>query len=568
MRLKSTYAPKSFSFQQGRLGAAVVQSLETARVRLWVATILFLFGLLAVFGRLVDLTLLRSGEELSGGARHPAFAAGRADITDRNGTLLATTLVTSSLYANAKKVQNPQEAAKKLVALFPQLKEETVLARLKSDKSFVWLLRHLTPHQQAQVLELGIPGLDFMRDYRRIYPQGRLASHVLGFTDIDNVGVAGVECSFDERLRTQAEPLRLSLDARLQTIMYDEIQKGIEEFGCLGGSGCLMDLKTGEVLAMASFPDFDPNKPTKVDNPNALFNKVTLGVYEMGSIMKIPNTAMALESGKLSLASTFDTSQVLKIGRFTPTDYRANHGVINIAEIFVHSSNKGSARIALALGGEHQKAFLKKIGALDPVTLELPEKGAPIVPKRWREDKVITISYGYGLSMGQLQSLTVMASLVRPWGRINPTLVAKETDAPVHGELLVSDKTRKSLLHLMRFVVTQGTSRKAQVPGYFIGGKTGTADLLENGRYNKQRVSSAFLGILGEDISSVRYIIVVRLDDPQRLAKTYGFNTAGWNVVPVAGRIMGRVAGVVGLLPREDGKILEPFFQNASFEKK
>ena len=566
MSAQSAFSPKAFSSQSPRLGAGANQFLETARVRLWIATILFLFGLLAVFGRLVELTLLRSGEELAP-AKAQVFATGRAEIVDRNGVLLATTLVTSSLYANAKKVQNSKEAARKLVTLFPNLKENVVRARLESGKTFVWILRHLTPRQQTQVLELGIPGLDFVRDYRRIYPQGRLAAHVVGFTDIDNVGVSGVECSLDQALRTQSDPLRLSLDTRLQHIVQTELQGAIKKFGCMGGSGALMDLYTGEVLAMVSLPDFDPNKPMKADQ-NALFNAITLGIYEMGSIMKIPNTAMALESGKIELGTRFDAGAPLKVGRFTITDFRANHGMINVAEIFVYSSNKGSARIALSLGGDYQKAFLQKSGFLSTPTIELPEKGAPMVPKRWREDKVITISYGYGLSMSPLQVLTGIGSLVRPWGRMTPTLLAKDASAPIEGERLVSEKTSRSLLHLMRFVVTHGTSRKADVPGYFIGGKTGTRDMLINGRYNKARVSTTFLGVLGKDVSSVRYILLVRLDDPQRMKETYGFNTAGWNAAPLGGRILERVAGVTGVLPREEGKVTEPFFRNVSFEKK
>jgi cell division protein FtsI (penicillin-binding protein 3) len=406
-----------------------------------------------------------------------------------------------------------------------------------------------------------------VRDYRRIYPQGRLAAHVVGFTDIDNVGVSGVESSLDELLRTQNDPLKLSLDTRLQHIVQTELQGAIEKFGCMGGSGALMDLHTGEVLAMVSLPDFDPNKPMKADQ-NALFNAITLGIYEMGSIMKIPNTAMALESGKIELGTRFDAGAPLKVGRFTITDFRANHGMINVAEIFVYSSNKGSARIALSLGGDYQKAFLQKSGFLSAPTIELPEKGAPMVPKRWREDKVITISYGYGLSMSPLQVLTGIGSLVRPWGRMTPTLLAKDANAPIRGERLVSEKTSRSLLHLMRFVVTHGTSRKADVPGYFIGGKTGTRDMLINGRYNKARVSTTFLGVLGKDVSNVRYILLVRLDDPQRMKETYGFNTAGWNAAPLGGRILERVAGVTGVLPREEGKITEPFFRNVSFGKK
>lgn len=567
MRPSSPYTPHSFSPKNAALETKSGKVLEVARGRLWIVSVVFVFCLLAVFGRLVDLTLLRSGEEISNLPKDQVFASGRADITDRNGLLLATTLVTKSLYANAKKVQNPRLAAQKLVKLFPNLKENIVYTRLTSGKTFVWIMRHLTPKQQAKVLELGIPGIDFVRDYRRVYPQGNLVSHAVGFTDIDNKGVSGLEVAFDARLRSNPTPLRLSIDTKIQHIVKEELSKGIEEFGCSGASCCVMDIRTGELVALVSLPDFDPNAPTKADE-DALFNKVTLGIYELGSIMKVANTAMALESGKMHLGTRFDVSAPLKVGRFNITDYRANHGVINVSEIFVYSSNKGSAKIALSLGAAHQKAFLKKIGLLDSPQIELPEKGSPLVPKRWREDRVITISYGYGLSVSPFQAMGAIASMVRPWGKITPTLLAKDSSAPIQGERLVSEKTSRSLLHLMRFVVTHGTSRKADVPGYFVAGKTGTADLLINGRYNKARVAASFVGVFGPDVTAPRYAMVLRLYDPQRLPKTYGFNTAGWNAAPVSGRVMERILTVEGILPKEEGKILEPFFQNVSFEKK
>lgn len=563
----STYFPRSFSPKNAGLETRAGKAIEVARARLWMATIVFIFCLVAVFGRLVDLTLLRSGEDIDYLPKDQVFASGRADIVDKNGLLLATTLVTKSLYANAKKVQNPKAAAKKLVTLFPQLKENVVYTRLTSGKTFVWLIRHLTPKQQAKVLALGIPGIDFVRDYRRVYPQGNLVSHAVGFTDIDNKGVSGLEVTYDKRLRSDSAPLRLSIDTKVQHIVREELLKGIEEFGCSGASCCVMDIRTGELLALVSLPDFDPNAPTKAEE-DALFNKVTLGIYELGSIMKVANTAMALESGKMHLGTRLDVSAPLRVGRFNITDYRANHGVINISEIFVYSSNKGSAKIALTLGAEHQKAFLKKIGLLDPPQIELPERGSPLVPKRWREDKVITISYGYGLSVSPFQAMGAIASMVRPWGKITPTLLAKDSSEPIQGERLVSEKTSRSLLHLMRFVVTHGTSRKADIPGYFVAGKTGTADLLINGRYNKERVAASFVGVFGPDITQPRYAMVLRLYDPQRLKKTFGFNTAGWNAAPVSGRVMERILTVEGILPKEEGKILEPFFQNVSFEKK
>ncbi len=568
MKVGAAYTPRSTFQKSARLSRPVKSALDMARTRLWVACFTFSFCLLAVFVRLAGLTLFQ-GESNPGltAATSQNVMTGRAEILDRHGELLATTIMTSSLYANARKIQHPEEAAKKLHGIFPGIKSTVFEKRLKSGKSFVWMARHLTPKMQSKVLELGIPGLGFVRDYRRVYPQKNLVSHVVGFTDIDNQGVAGIESSFDQRLRTNPDPVRLSLDIKLQHIVRDELQRGIEEFGCIGAGAVVMDINTGEVLSMVSLPDFDANKPGKATSQQ-LFNQSTLGVYELGSIMKIPNTAMGLESGKVKLNTTYNTSEPLKVGRFSISDYRADYGVINVAQIFVHSSNKGSARIALDVGSEGQKTFLKKLGFLDKVNIELPEVSSPLVPKRWRDARTITISYGYGLSVSPLQALTGIASIAGGGRLLKPTLLKRESIIPF-GERIISEKNSKRLLQLMRFVVTEGTSRKADVPGYFVAGKTGTADLLIKGRYDKSRSSTTFIGILGETAETPKYAIIVRLDDPQRLKKTFGFNAAGWNAAPVAGRIMARLTGFAGLRPQEDkSQVLDPFFRQVSFRKK
>lgn len=569
MRPGAAHTPQTLFLKQGHLSRSVKGALDMARTRLWIACLVFSFCLLAVFVRLGSLTLFQeeSGPSLTIGALSQNIMTGRAEILDRTGKLLATTIMTSSLYANAKKIQNAEEVARKLHTLFPHLKPATLKRRLTSRKSFVWIARHLTPHMQSKVLDLGVPGLGFVRDYRRVYPHKNLAAHVVGITDIDNQGVAGLESSFDQRLRTNPDPLHLSLDIRLQHIVRDELQKGVKEFGCLGGSAILLDIRTGEVLSMVSLPDFDPNKPGRA-KPEQLLNQSTLGIFEMGSIMKIPNTAMGLEIGNLKLGTTYDTSDPLRVGRFTITDYRAKHGVINVAQIFFHSSNKGSAKIALDIGAKGQKAFLKKLGFLDKADIEISEVGTPLVPKRWRRPKVITISYGYGLAVSPLQALAGIASLAGGGRRLMPTLLKREGEIP-YGERLVSEQNSKRLLHLMRLVVTEGASRKAQVPGYFIAGKTGTVDFLMKGQYDKSRSSTTFVGILGETAETVRYALIVRLDDAQRLKKTFGFNAAGWNAAPVAGRILSRIAGATGLKPQApDSAAPDPFFRQISFRKK
>jgi len=542
------------------------KALDTARSRLFMTGIFYVFVMLIVCGRLVDLTLLRNGGE-------PAFAdqageaglkTGRADILDRNGMLLATTITTSSCYANPALVSNHEEAVKKLKTVLPDIKSAEILKRMKISRSFVWIGRHLTPQQKAAVLKLGIPGVSFMHDTKRLYPHGRLASHVLGFTNVDSHGISGLEKGLEDRLTSQSEPIVLSVDARLQHIVQDELKYGIDEFSANAGCAVVLDIESGEVLAMASLPDFNPNDPAK-SHDKGRFNMATLGMYEMGSTMKIPNTAMVLDAGVVKLDTKIDTSEAMKIGRFLVTDYRRNHGVINVANVFVKSSNKGSAKMALEAGAEKQKEFLKKIGCLDKIDLEIPEMGNPQYPKRWREANTMTISYGYGLSISPLHLATAVSSIVSGY-KTPVTLLKKRTME--NRERVISQKTAQQVNQLMRFVVTDGTSRKAAVDGYFVSAKTGTRNILVNGKYQNNRVATSFVGVLGDDNKTPKYVVVVLLDDPKRLKKTFGFNAAGWNAAPVGGRIIARMAPVLNIMPHESEPVpSDPFLRNVSFKR-
>jgi cell division protein FtsI (penicillin-binding protein 3) len=556
---------------QGHLiSRSLSSAIELARNRIIIGIICFCFILSVIGFRLLSVMVINPvGEPLSAELdTQPGFHLGRADIVDRNGEILATSITTSSLFANAEKVINATEAAEKIVTVLPKLNKLKLIDRLKSGKRFVWLARHLTPTQQQQILQLGIPGVSFMRDQRRIYPYSSLVSHVVGLTDIDNNGIGGVEKSKDEFLRSGSEALQLSLDIKLQHIVHDTLKKGMAEFEATGGAVILMDIESEEVLAMVSLPDFNPNKPVDV-NSKEFFNKATLGMYEMGSTFKIANTAMVLDEGVARLDTVYDTSAPINIGRFSITDFRANHGVINVAQIFVYSSNKGSIRMVQAAGTERQKQFLSKLGFLTQNYIELPEHGRPLVPKHWREANTMTISYGYGISVSPLHLLNGVASIVGGGCRKQATLIKKTGKEPVKESMrVISEKTSHTMLQLMRFVVTHGTSSKANVKGYFIAGKTGTRNLLVNGRYSKERVSTTFVGVLGENQDKPKYMVVVLLEDPKRLKKTYGFNTAGWNAAPIAGTILGRVAAMKGIQPTlEPDRVTDPFFKTITFKE-
>ena len=338
-------------------------ALETARNRIFITGAMFIIGFCWITYGLVDASVLRQGNE-------PAVASGtdarelkteRADIIDRNGLLLATDLPTNSLYADARVVKDPVESADLLLTVLPDLDRDTLIRHLSSRKAFVWLRRNLTPEQQYEVNSLGIPGLNFQREERRVYPHGRLFSHVLGFTDIDNNGIAGAEREFDNELRINNGPLQLSLDTRVQFALEEEVENAMETYSAVGAAGLVMDVYTGEVIAMTSLPNFDPHRPGQAP-ADARFNRSTLGVYEMGSVFKLFNTAIALETGTSTLNSVYDATEPLRIARFSIRDYHAENRWLTVPEILVHSSNIGSARMAMAFGGENQKKYLKKLG--------------------------------------------------------------------------------------------------------------------------------------------------------------------------------------------------------------
>src|SRR6266481_817564 len=399
-----------------------MQALEACRSRLLITAALFALVFAVVALRVAEIALLEGGAAQSHIGRLRAVTApapSHADIIDRNGNVLAATLDSPSLYAVPKQILDPAEATGKIVRVFPKLSNAEVYTKLTSGKSFVWIKRHLTPREQYDVNQLGIPGLEFEHEERRIYPGGSLTSHVVGYAGIDNTGFAGVERALDDVLKERQEPLPLSLDLRLQYILREELQRVIDDFTAKGAAGLIMDVNTGEILAMASLPDFDPNRPATSD-PNhpaisladRMFNRNTLGVYELGSIFKIFTVAMALDAGTSTLASTYDAGHDIHIGRFTIGDYHGKHRVLNVPEILMYSSNIGAAKMAMAAGGQRQREFLARIGLLKPPKIEVSEAAAPHFPAKWREVNVMTIAFGHGISVTPLSFASEAAALV------------------------------------------------------------------------------------------------------------------------------------------------------------
>lgn len=526
------------------------ESIETSHTRLIIAGALFCLAFLVIGARLIEVAGFKAGEtRLARGHVVERVVASRADILDRNGVLLATTLETPSLYANPKLIQNPQRVAQQLARVLPDVSENEIYARLSSDKSFVWIKRQLTPSQELAVNRLGIPGLQFQPEERRVYPKGNLTAHVVGYTGIDNKGLAGIERGFDEVLRDRHTPVQLSIDVRLQYILRDEIARQVADFTAIGGMGIIMDVNTGEVLAMVSLPDFDPNALDSA-TPDAIFNRVTLGIYEMGSTFKIFNTAMALEDHVATLASSYDATKPIRVGHFTIHDDHPQRRWLTVPEIFEYSSNIGSAKMALDAGTERQQEFLGRLGLLKAPSFELKEIGAPLVPSPWRNVNTMTIAFGHGISVSPLQMATAVSAVVNGGVLRRATLIKRPAGYAPAGQQVLSENTSAIMRRLLRLVVERGTGKLANAPGYLVGGKTGTAEKVSGKRYDRKELLSSFVGVF--PITDPRYLVMISIDEPHGNKQSFGFATGGWAAAPGVKRVVQRMAPLMGIQPVDE----------------
>jgi cell division protein FtsI (penicillin-binding protein 3) len=531
---------------------STAQVLETGRTRLLVAGMVFALAFLVIAWRLVDIAAFSVGVEprIAATPTAPAFETGRADIVDRNGVVLATSLPTASLYANPRQVRDPAGAAARLARALPEVSQTEVLAKLSTDRSFIWLKRNLTPRQQYRVNRLGIPGLYFEREQRRFYPHGSLTAHSIGFTDVDNKGLAGVERSFDEVLRGRSEPLALSLDLRVQHVLAQELKAAMAEFAAIGATGLVTDATSGEVLAMVSLPDFDPDRPGAAA-AEGRFNRASLGLYEMGSVFKIFTTAMALEEGVVTLEGGYDASRPIRVARFTITDFHPKNRWLSVPEIFMYSSNIGAARMAMDAGTAAQRAFLGRLGLTRAASIELAEAGRPMVPSPWREINTMTIAYGHGLAVSPVHMTSAVAAVVNG-GEFRPaTLIKRAAGERPAGRRIMSRDTSLKLRRLMRLVVRRGTGRKADAQGYMVGGKTGTADKLIAGRYARDARIASFVGAF--PMNEPRYVVFAMIDEPKGNERTHGYATGGWVAAPVVRRVVERIGPMLGVEPIRDG---------------
>lgn len=553
--------PQSERARRVEFDGARKTALETGRHRLVVTGIVFTLIFAVLMGRIVDVSVLTgSGEPRIARTPPPVeHIAARAADVDRNGNLLATSLPTVSLHVNARAFQqsgeSPEKAATELVKILPDLDKAQVLERLTSDRAFVYLRRNLTPKQQYEVNKLGIPALQFEREESRVYPHGRLSAHVLGLTDVDGNGIAGIEKAFDARLRSAGQPVTLSLDIRLQELLHEELSKAYDEFKAVGGAALIMDVNTGEVLAQVSLPDYDPNTFSAEDQ-DAQRNRVTADVHEMGSTFKLITAAMALDTGTVSLSSRYDATDPIKVARFRIRDFHPQKRWLSVPEILVYSSNIGAAKMALDVGTETQKRYLGKLGLLDRPQAEIPETAAPLTPATWREINTMTISYGHGIAVSPLQLASAVSAIANGGIMRPPTFLKKKEGEFVPGEQVFTPRTSRQMREMMRLVVRDGTGRNAEAPGYMVGGKTGTAEKQVSGSYEAKELYSSFIGVF--PTSAPRYLIFAALDEPKGHKGTYGYATGGWVGAPVVGRVIRRMAPLMGMAPITEEPLPQP----------
>ncbi|WP_427451366.1 peptidoglycan D,D-transpeptidase FtsI family protein [Litorimonas sp. WD9-15] len=514
------------------------RAVSEGRIRIRIGVVAFAFMLVIAVVRLAEISLFSGGDHQRNLPQ--AIQMTRADLTDRNGELLATTLETYSLYAEPRRVWNPAETANEIVRIRPHLDRNKLRRKLEKDRSFVWLERGLTPKERQAVFDLGLPGLDFRKEPKRVYPRENLASHLVGFTDVDMAGVAGAERAFNAELTAENAPsVALSVDLRVQYAVMDELAKAREKFDALDASGVVMNLKTGEIIAMASVPNFNPNDPGAT-SPETRFNHAAMSTYDLGSVFKPLTMAMALEDGVADQVELFEVQKPYKVLNKYIRDDHPSDVPLNMTGVLGESSNRGTAMIAQRIGAERQQYHLRGLGLLNRVDYELAESAKPQVQKRWGEMATVTVSYGHGLSVTPLALTAAIGGMLNDGVYVSPTVQRNSVVSPAKSRRVFRSEVSRDMADMMRYVVTDGTGGKADIPGYGVMGKTGTAEKPSaTGGYDRNRLVTSFVAAFPH--SDPTYAMIVTLDEPKAIEGTYGYATAGWNAAPVAGDVIRRI---------------------------
>ncbi len=526
--------------------------LARGRYRFRLACVAFALAFLLIGGRLVTLGF--AGTNASGGGLYDiSSTVHRPDILDRHGRLLATDIKGATLYADPARVIDIDELAEQVKSVLPDLDARALRAKLRGGGRFVRIKRELTPKQQEEIHELGLPGLAFIEEYRRVYPVGATASHVVGLVDVDNKGLAGIEKFIDDnpQLTMSAdEAVTVSLDLGAQHVLREELGKAIKTYRAKAAAGIVIDVHSGEVLALASLPDYDPNRREQALDKDRL-NRIGFGVYEMGSVFKVFTVAGVLDTGLASMRSHYDASSPIHYASFTIDDFHGQHRSLSVPEVFIYSSNIGAAKMALDMGVDRHRAFLKKLGLMRRIPTEIGESAAPIIPPHWQKLNTMTIAFGHGMSVTPLQLASSTVPLVNGGISVSPTFLPRSREEGMAGgQRVLKRDTSTAMLKMMRLNVLKGTAKRANAEGYRVGGKTGTAEKVVGGRYSTSALLTSFLATFPTD--APEYVVLVMLDEPQRVAESSNQATAGVNAAPTAGRIIERIAPILGVAPRPE----------------
>lgn len=487
-----------------------------------------------------------------------ATSFSRPDIIDRNGRLLATDVEAPSLFVDPAIVIDRDEIVEKLKTVLTDL-DEADLRSVLADRTrrFVWIRRGLAPKTAQRIHDLGLPGLAFRKELRRAYPGGALAGHVLGAVNVDNKGIAGVEKYIDDAIGVDAvntatlstrAPVRLALDVGVQHALEDELDTAVRRYHAQGAAGLVLDAHTGELIASASLPRIDPSRPLATADA-AHADKITAGTFELGSVFKTLTVAMALDEGLATPATLLDVREPLQAGSHTISDVHSAGRPLTVTEVFTHSSNVGAGMLALQAGPERMRAFLQKFGLLDAGRIESGAIAMPQTPKRWERAELITVSYGHGLAVAPLQFATAVASILNGGTTLTPTLLKYQSGTNATASRLITRETSAQMARLFRSNVmdTDGTGKRAEVTGYRVGGKTGTAELADGGGYDKKAVLSSFVAAFPMD--DPRFVTFVLLFEPKATAETNNQRTASTNAAPVTARLIARIAHQLGVTP-------------------
>ncbi|MET0155910.1 MAG: penicillin-binding protein 2 [Rickettsiales bacterium] len=540
------------------LGKTRASDVDKCRRRIAFLACLCAFAFACIAVRAVQVGAFAA----SGAKRSPSPAAqgyGRMTVLDRGGKRVAVNLATESLYANPRKMIEKNEAARRIAAVLPSVSQEELRAAFAKDRAFVWIKRHLTPKERNDVNLLGIPGVYFQADARRIYPHNALFSHTIGYVDVDGKGLAGIERYFNDVLTHPSDPdqtMTLAQEVAVQHATRSALADAIEKYKALSGAALVTDVTTGEVLALAGLPDFDPNVPGRATEKQR-FNVASLGVYEPGSVFKIFTAAMGLEEGTIHMKQKVDVTRPLRIGRYAIRDFHQSRKPFDLEEIMMESSNIGAAKIALESTADTQRTFLRSLGLFEKVSIELPERGEPLLPpEHWGKIHQATVAFGHGMAVTPLHLAKAVGAMVNG-GYLKPLTLLKVEGRPPEGKRVISKDTSDKIRRLMRLTVAYGTGKNANVPHYLVGGKTGTADKAKAGGYSSNSVIASFLGVF--PMNAPKYLIYVMLDDPHI---DVGRPTGGRVAAPAAYEIIRRIAPVLGVPPanEDDEDVREQFW--------